>query len=160
MSSTRARGAETARSRYSDFFVTLDTHVVSATDDVDKHAADMLIRTIKKFCTPAVLKEVLIQEVPNKLRMATLTNASVEVGDKYKRIHAHFNISILHETNLGLVTPEGVSINTLVADWFNTQLEPETGTKCYASVRLSESSRAKNYAIKHGAVVEPLKVGK
>ena len=154
---SRVKNIETARSRYTDFFVTVDTHVASADDAQDKLIGALLLQTVRKFCTPAVLKQVLITDNPNKLRMATLTNASVEIGEKYKRIHVHFNISLLHETFIRLAA-NGESINTRVANWFDSELEDSTGKKCYASVRLSESSRAKNYAIKHGATLQPIKV--
>lgn len=134
--------------RYTDLFFTIDTHVAPESDEDQVRVTNLLTRTIREFLSAAVLKAVLLCEDPTKLRRVVPSGGSVELGDKYNRIHAHFNLSVAHETNVYLKHPDGRTLNTVVADWFNTKLEPETGRACYARVTLADSSRAKNYAAK------------
>jgi hypothetical protein len=145
------------RRAYTTFFITVDTHVKSTGPELEREIGFLLLTTIKEFCTPQVLRQVLLVEDVSKLKRARLNNASVETGDKYDRIHAHFNLQLAHETTIYLKAPDGRTINPRVAEWFNGKLEPTTGKKVFVSVRLGNSA-AENYAVKSGAAVEDFTV--
>jgi hypothetical protein len=145
------------RTRFTDLFFTVDTHVPATETDADKVLAGQLRDiVVRQMYTRAALSRILIPENPAAIKKVTLTGFSVEHGTKYNRIHCHFNLSIEHQTTLYLKDPrdDERTINRTTMAWFDEQLEPITGRKCYASVRLSDSSRAKNYAVKHGQSVE------
>ncbi len=137
--------------RYTDLMITVDTHCQPKDDEDRVRLTELLKRVLKEFNTAAALKATLLCEDPSKLRRVVMTSASVEEGDKYGRVHAHFNLSIEHETNVYLRHPDGRTLNRVLIDWFNARLEPETGKDCYVRASLAESSRAKNYATKASA---------
>lgn len=137
--------------RYTDLMITVDTHCQPADDEDRARLTALLKRVLKEYNTAAALKETLLCEDPTKLRRVVMTSASIEEGDKYGRVHAHFNLSIEHETNVYLKHPDGRTLNRVLIDWFNAHLQPETGKDCYVRASLAESSRAKNYATKASA---------
>lgn len=128
--------------------VTVDTHC-KPEDDADRaRLVDVLKRVLRQFNTKEALKATILCEDPSKLKRIVMTSASIEEGDKYGRVHAHFNLSIEHETNVYLRHPDGRTLNRVLIDWFNAALQPDTGKDCYVRASLAESSRAKNYATK------------
>lgn len=134
--------------RYTDLMVTVDTHC-KPEDDADRsRLVDVLKRVLRQYNTKDALKATILCEDPSKLRRIVMTSASIEEGDKYGRVHAHFNLSIEHETNVYLRHPDGRTLNRVLIDWFNAALQPDTGKDCYVRASLAESSRAKNYATK------------
>ena len=138
------------RRRFTHYFITVDTHTVAENEDIEKETSDVLIGAVKRFIEPANLKTVLLVADPSRLKAVKLQNASVEVGDKYRHVHIHFNLQIEHETEVYLKDPrDGRTINVAVADFFNSILEPRLGRKCFVSVRLGDT-RAQNYATKSG----------
>lgn len=150
---------DTARTRYTDLFFTVDTHVKPNDADDEQRLARALVEAVDAFVTPAVLRAVLPCDDARKLRGATLTPWVPEVGSKFGRIHCHFNLSLRHETKIYLKHPrDGRTINEQVQQWFDERLEPVTGRKCFARVSLADSGRAKNYAVKHGQAVDDFTV--
>lgn len=136
----------TSRDRFTDLMVVVDPHIVPADDNDQQKWGDILISAVQRFVTPAVLKAVLLCEDSSRLKRAQLVNASVELGDKYGRIHIHFNLNLTHQTKVLLKHPDGREINDQFQQWFNAEL----GRSCFVSVRLADSGRAKNYATKSG----------
>jgi hypothetical protein len=134
--------------RYTDLMITVDTHCQPKDDEDRVRLTALLKRVLKEYNTAPSLKATILCEDPAKLRRIVMTSASIEEGDKYGRVHAHFNLSIEHETNVYLKHPDGRTLNRVLIDWFNAHLEPETGKDCYVRASLAESSRAKNYATK------------
>lgn len=134
--------------RYTDLFITVDTHVAPENEAERERITAVLTRAIRKFLSAAVLKVVILCEDASRLRRVVPSGGAVELGDKYGRVHAHFNLSIGHETNVYLKHPDGRTLNTVIADWFDNELRPDTGKACYVRASLAESSRAKNYAAK------------
>lgn len=150
--------ADTRRTRYTDFAIMVDTHTKPLDADDEMRLAQLLLGAIRQFATPAALNEVLLVETPNRLKGFDLTNASIEVGGKFGRLHAHFNLSIRHETKVLLKSPDGRNINSQIQQWFDGKLEPVTGRKCNARAILDDTSRFKNYATKHGQSVDNVRV--
>lgn len=131
------------RVRFTEFIVLVDTHYAPKTEAEEKALSDDLLAAVKEFCSVPVLRQVLLCEDVTKLRRKQLTGASVELGDKYRRIHVHFVLNLEHETTIYLKHPNGRTVNRTCQDWFNERL----GTSCFVSVALGDT-RAKNYATK------------
>lgn len=111
--------------------------------------------------TKSELLKIIIADDPTRVRRVQLTSSAVEVGSNKHHVHAHFNLSIEHGTFVrlkGVNDDDERTINRTTMQWFDEHLEPRTGRKCYASVKLAESSRFKNYAVKHGHPVEGFRV--
>lgn len=145
--------------RYTDLFFTINTHIMAVNpEDQQKVAMKLKDILLKKFYTKNGLNAALIMEPGASIVSATMTNAAVEVGDKYHQMHIHFNLTVLHKGKLLLKNDE-TSLNKRVRDWWNQHLP----RKCYASVDLLESSKAKNYNLKRQkggkASVESFSVG-
>lgn len=135
----------TSRTRFTDLMVLVDPHIVPADDTETALLSAQLMSAARAFVTPAVLKATIPCENPNKLKRAQLLGASVEIGERYGRIHIHFNLNLTHETKIYLKHPgDGKTINNEVQEWFNERL----GKSCFVSVRLADTGRAKNYATK------------
>jgi hypothetical protein len=126
--------------------ILVDPHIVPKDSEEERTLGDWLMAAVRAFVTAPVLRATIPTEDPSRLKRAQLLNASVEVGDKYGRIHVHFNLNLTHPTKVLLKHPDGRTINDEVQNWFNRQL----GQSCFVSVRLAESGRAKNYATKNG----------
>jgi len=136
--------------RFTDLHCTIDTHISPRTQEEAQAVADELLRLVtEELNTRQGYQESIPVEEDGKLRSVTMLNASVEMGEKYKRIHIHYNLSIVHETKVLLK-----DANRRLQDWFN--LHSPWGTECYAKVRLLDSSRAKNYNVKKGVYAEPV----
>lgn len=138
------------RDRFTDLMVLVDPHIVPVDDADLRERGQWLMQAVNAFVTPAVLKATVPCADPSKLRRAQLLGASVEVGDKYGRVHIHFNLNLMHRTTVYLKHPDGRTINDSIQTWFNERL----GKSCFVSVRLADTSRAKNYATKSGGGVD------
>lgn len=135
------------RSRYTDFMVLVDPHIVPGDDTEQEEWTQKLMDAVREFVTAPVLRQVLLCEDSTKLRAARLVGASVELGDLYGRVHIHFNLSLTHETQVYLKSPDGREINRVFAEWFSRRLGKDG---VFVSVKLADTSRAKNYATKSG----------
>lgn len=130
--------------RYTDLFFTINTHLMVHTLQQQQLMANKLKEILlEKFYTKEGLTAALIMEEGGSIVSATMTNAAVEVGDKYHQLHIHFNLTVLHKGKL-LLKNDDTSLNKRVRDWWNQHLP----RKCYASVDLLDSSKAKNYNLK------------
>lgn len=140
------------RTRFTALDVVVDPHVKPESDDDQEAWSDKLMDAVRAFATGRALREALPCEDPTKLKKVRITAASVELGDRYGRVHVHFNITIEHETLVYLKSPhDDREINRTIADWFSRELKRDG---CFCSVRLNNSSRAFNYAVKHGAAAD------
>lgn len=142
--------ARSSRERFTDLMILVDPHIVPRDSEHERALGDWLIAAVRSFVTAPVLRATIPTEDPSRLKRAQLLNASVEVGDKYGRIHVHFNLNLTHTTKVLLKHPDGRTINDEVQKWFNQQLGIAADQSCFVSVRLAESGRAKNYATKNG----------
>lgn len=144
------------RTRFTALDVVVDPHVKPESDDDQEAWSDKLMDAVRAFATGRALREALPCEDPTKLKKVRITAASVELGDRYGRVHVHFNITIEHETLVYLKSPhDDREINRTIAAWFSRELERDG---CFCSVRLNNSSRAFNYAVKHGAAASRVDV--
>lgn len=132
-----------SRARFTEFMVLVDTHYAPKTPEEEKALGDDLLAAVREFCSVAVLRRVLLCDDVSKLRKKQLTGASVEIGEKYHRLHVHFVLNLEHQTTVYLKHPDGRTINKQCQEWFNERL----GTNCFVSVALADT-RAKNYATK------------
>ncbi len=136
--------------KFTDLHCTIDTHIAPRTREQADAVATELMRIVQEeLNTRAGYEAVIPMEEPNTLKSVTLLNASVEMGEKYKRMHIHFNLDVIHEGKVLLK-----DANRRLCQWFNRVSPWEA--PCYASVRLLESSIAKNYNGKAGQYVEPV----
>lgn len=130
--------------RYTDLFFTINTHIMAVKPEEQQLMANKLRDILlNKFYTKKGLTAALLLEPGASIVSATMTNAAVEVGDKYHQMHIHYNLTVLHKGKLLLKNDE-TSLNKRVRDWWNQHLP----RKCYASVDLLPSSKAKNYNLK------------
>lgn len=144
------------RTRFTALDVVLDPHVKPESDDDQEEWTNKLLDAVKSFATGRALREAIPCEDPAKLRKVRITAASVELGDRYGRVHVHFNLTIEHETLVYLKSPHDErEINRTIADWFSRELDRPG---CFCSVRLSNSSRARNYAVKSGSAAATVNV--
>lgn len=139
-----------SRDRFTDLMITVDPHIIPKDETEVQIVANQLKSAVQAFVTAPVLKAVLPCENPNALKRAQLIGLSVEIGEKYGREHVHFNLNLTHRTKILLKHPDGRTINDEVQKWFNQRLE----RSCFVSVRLADTSRAKNYATKAGTTTE------
>ncbi len=126
--------------------ITVDPHIVPKDETEVSIVAAQLKSAVLAFVTAPVIIATIPCEDPSKIRRAQLLNMAVEIGEKYGREHVHFNLNLTHRTKILLKHPDGRTINDEVQKWFNARL----GRSCFASVRLADTSRAKNYATKSG----------
>lgn len=145
-----------SRTRFTEFAILVDTHYVPKTADEEATMTAELEAAVKEFCSVPVLRSVILCDDVTKLRKKQLMGSSVEIGDKYKRIHVHFVLNLEHQTTIYLKHPDGRTINRVCQEWFNERL----GTSCFVAVSLADT-RAKNYATKgtkRGAKVESVSI--
>lgn len=131
------------RTRFTEFIILVDTHYKPKTPLEEETLTQELLDAVKEFTSVPVLRRVLLCEDASKLRRKQLTGASVELGDRYGRIHVHFVLNLEHQTTVYLAHPDGRTVNRQFQDWFNERL----GTNTFVSVSLGDT-RAKNYATK------------
>lgn len=132
--------------RYSDLFVTINTHIKPMDDPETEEIGKILEKILlEKFYSKEGLYEALLLAEGTELKSATLTNAAVEIGDTYHQIHIHFNLTILYKGKL-LLKNEQETLDGKVRDWWNKHLPWQRG--CYARVDLLPSGKAKNYNLK------------
>ena len=144
------------RTRFTALDVVLDPHVKPESDDDQEQWSERLLAAVKQFATGRALREAIPCQDPAKLKKVRITAASVELGDRYGRVHVHFNLTIEHETLVYLKSPhDDREINRTIAAWFSRELERDG---CFCSVQLSNSSRARNYAVKSGAASATVEV--
>ena len=134
------------REFYSDFFVTINTHLAPQTQQVKQYVILTLHKTIEEWIKIENLQQCFPQR-SGHITKVVYTLGAIEQGDEHKKIHAHINLSLLHKGKLRL-TLNGKNINDRTKEWFDQRLPWRTG--CYTSVDLTDSSRAKNYAIRAG----------
>lgn len=144
------------RTRFTALDVVLDPHVKPESDDDQEQWSERLLAAVKQFATGRALREAIPCQDPSKLKKVRITAASVELGDRYGRVHVHFNLTIEHETLVYLKSPhDDREINRTIAAWFSRELDRDG---CFCSVQLSNSSRARNYAVKSGAASATVEV--
>lgn len=147
--------ARSSRERFTDLMILVDPHIVPIDDADAQVKGDWLMDAVRGFVTAPVLRATIPTEDPTRLMRAQLLGASVEIGERYGRIHVHFNLNLTHKTKVLLKHPDGRTINDEVQKWFNQRL----GVSCFVSVRLAETGRAKNYATKDGTGVGAVSIG-
>ena len=143
--------------RYSDFFVTINSHI-KPVDEVmrDELAQTMLEILHKQFYTRETMHAVFrlgpTADAPDpRLLTAELVGeTAVEVGKVKHQLHLHFVLSVAHTGNLLLARNE-YTINTALKAWWDEALGPHWDRKCHANAQLLPTSRVKNYAVKKGA---------
>lgn len=139
---------------FTDIQCLVDTHIVATNPEQLQSVSDELIRVLQeRLNTPDGYRRALALEDPQGLRRVVMLNAAVEVGPKYRHIHAHFTLNIMHETKFLLG-----EANQRMQDFFNDEFYWETAS--FASVKLLDSSRAKNYNAKSGRVVDGVEAAK
>ena len=124
--------------------ILVDTHYAPKTTAEEQALSEDLKAAVVECCSVPVLRTLLLCDDVSKLRRKQLMGVGVEIGEKYKRIHVHFQLNLEHQTTVYLRHPDDDrTINRQFQDWFNRRL----GTSCFVSVKLTDT-RAKNYATK------------
>lgn len=134
--------------RYSDFFVTVNTH-----KDYDERLYDDLRAAINALKEPGVAAR-LFDVDEEQVRFSRVSILGIELAPNPRKktvqmLHAHFTWELKHSTTL-LLGPrnaqDGKGINARLQEHFNNALDIE-GTYC--NVQLDrERSASKNYARK------------
>lgn len=125
----------------------VDSHIKPRDEGEMEMVTDEIAYALDQLNTVGGYRAALAMDDPQKLKRVVMMNSSVEIGEKYGRLHAHFNLSIVHEGKFLLG-----EANAKLSAWFNEQFPwPQ---RCFASVELLESSRAKNYNAKSSRVID------
>lgn len=132
---------------FTDIHCVVDTHIVPQTNEQQEDIANTIIRVLELLDTRDGYREALAMDDHRALKRVIMVGGSVERGEKYGRMHTHFNLSIMHEGKFLLG-----EANARLSAWFNDNFP--WPTRCFASVELLESSRAKNYNAKSGRVID------
>ena len=133
--------------RFTDLHCVVDTHITPRDDTEQEEVANILIEVLERLDTRDGYRAALAMDDPSKLKRVIMMGGAVERGEKYGRLHAHFNLSIMHEGKFLLG-----EANARLANWFNDQFPWRTA--CFASVELLESSRTKNYNAKSSRTID------
>lgn len=131
--------------RYSDFFVTVNTHY-----KYDADLFDALHGAIKRSLAPATA-ELFNVKSADDIRDSRVSDVGIELTKNRQQLHAHFIWEITHSTTLSIgpkLSSDGKGINARMQAFFDEALGIE-GTYCHVML-LRERSYAKNYARKGG----------
>lgn len=142
MSDSSAESSEHVR--YSDFFVTVNTHY-----KYDPELFDKLHKAISEDLEAETARLWEVEE--DDIRASLVSDEGIELTKNRRQLHAHFVWEITHSTTLMMGnrhSKDGKGINARLQDFFNEALGIE-GTYCHVML-LKERSKSKNYARKGG----------